>query len=295
MTQPTPDREREALLEWLGDQRSHVLGVLNGLSEEKLRQPVLPSGWSCLALVRHLAVDDERFWFRAVAAGEALDLNDDTGWQPSPDEPAGAVLDLYRQETAASDVVLAGSAWMRRRPDGRTTSAAGGSATCGRSSCTSSPRPQSMPGTSTRHANCLTAAPGWARRTRGSRATERAAPSTREHRRHPARLSGPRPVPDSTEGMRRVRHADPPSAIRRNSTVRAVRVGLLVARPTPRGGAAFPLGPWRPVTQRCRMETAGKGQPGHGYRNGSAWACVEWLIMGRNNGVFVGVGTGTVV
>ena len=116
MTQPTPDREREALLEWLGDQRSHVLGVLNGLSEEKLRQPVLPSGWSCLALVRHLAVDDERFWFRAVAAGEALDLNDDTGWQPSPDEPAEAVLDLYRQETAASDVVLAGSAWMRRRP-----------------------------------------------------------------------------------------------------------------------------------------------------------------------------------
>jgi uncharacterized damage-inducible protein DinB len=107
MTQPTPDREREALLEWLGDQRSHVLGVLNGLSEEKLRQPVLPSGWSCLALVRHLAVDDERFWFRAVAAGEALDLNDDTGWQPSPDEPAEAVLDLYRQETAASDAVLA--------------------------------------------------------------------------------------------------------------------------------------------------------------------------------------------
>jgi hypothetical protein len=44
MTQPTPDREREALLEWLGDQRSHVLGVLKGLSEEKLRQPVLPSG-----------------------------------------------------------------------------------------------------------------------------------------------------------------------------------------------------------------------------------------------------------
>ena len=29
MTQPTPDREREALLEWLGDQRSHVLGVSN--------------------------------------------------------------------------------------------------------------------------------------------------------------------------------------------------------------------------------------------------------------------------
>lgn len=74
----------------------------------------------------------------------------------------------------------------RARPDGRTTSAAGGSATYGRSSCTSSPRPRSTPGTSTRHANCSTAAPGWARRTRGSRAAERAAPGTTEHRRKAA-------------------------------------------------------------------------------------------------------------
>jgi hypothetical protein len=58
--------------------------------------------------VRHLAVDDERFWFRAVAAGEPLPLDDDTGWQPSPGERAEAVLDLYRRETQASDAVLAG-------------------------------------------------------------------------------------------------------------------------------------------------------------------------------------------
>jgi hypothetical protein len=108
MTQPKTDREREALLEWLEDQRGHVLGVLKGLPEESLRQAVLPSGWSCLALVRHLAVDVERFWFRGVAAGEAVDLNDDTGWLPSPDEPAEAVLNLYRREAAASDAVLAG-------------------------------------------------------------------------------------------------------------------------------------------------------------------------------------------
>ena len=105
---PPADREREALLEWLADQRAHVLGVLNGLSEEDLRRPVLPSGWTCLALVRHIALDDERFWFRAVAAGEPLPLDDDTGWQPDPDEPAAAVLDLYRREIAASDAVLAG-------------------------------------------------------------------------------------------------------------------------------------------------------------------------------------------
>lgn len=104
---PPADREREALLEWLGGQRAHVLGVLKGLSEEDLRRPVLPSGWTCLALVHHLAVDDERFWFRAVLAGEPLPLDDETGWQPAPDEPAGAVLDLYRREIAASDAILA--------------------------------------------------------------------------------------------------------------------------------------------------------------------------------------------
>ena len=108
MTGTAPDREREALLERLGDQRAHVLAILNGLSEEDLRRPVLPSGWSCLAMVRHLAVDDERFWFRAVAAGEPLPLDDDTGWRPSPGEPAEAVLGLYRREIAASDAVLAG-------------------------------------------------------------------------------------------------------------------------------------------------------------------------------------------
>jgi len=101
-------REREALLDWLVAQRGHVLGVLSGLSEEDLRQPVLPSGWSCLAVVRHLAVDDERFWIRAVAAGEPLSLTDDTGWQLDPVESSKDVFDLYRREIAASDAVLAG-------------------------------------------------------------------------------------------------------------------------------------------------------------------------------------------
>ena len=105
---PPADRELEALLKWLDGQRAHVLGVLKDLSEEDMRRPALPSGWTCPALVRHLAVDVERFWFRAVLAGEPLPLDDDTGWQPDPDESAEAVLDLYRREIAASDAALAG-------------------------------------------------------------------------------------------------------------------------------------------------------------------------------------------
>ena len=77
-----------ALLAALDAQRGHVLGILEGLPDEALRRTVLPSGWTCLGLVRHLALDVERFWFRAVVAGEQVDL--ETGadaWQVGPEMP----------------------------------------------------------------------------------------------------------------------------------------------------------------------------------------------------------------
>jgi hypothetical protein len=68
---------------------------------------MLPSGWTCLGLVNHLALDVERFWFRAVAAGEQVELADgDAAWRVDPDVPAEAVFDLYRQETALADAVI---------------------------------------------------------------------------------------------------------------------------------------------------------------------------------------------
>jgi Protein of unknown function (DUF664) len=51
------DRETEALLSALDDQRQHVLGIIDGLTPETLLRPVLPSGWSCAGLVRHLTYD----------------------------------------------------------------------------------------------------------------------------------------------------------------------------------------------------------------------------------------------
>jgi len=68
------------LLRYVGAQREHVLGILEGLDEAALRKPLLPSGWSCLGLVQHLALDVERFWFQAVIAGEqaAIDALADT-------------------------------------------------------------------------------------------------------------------------------------------------------------------------------------------------------------------------
>jgi hypothetical protein len=104
---PDQTHESQTLLALLNAQRAHVTGILEGLSAEDLGRPVLPSGWRCLGLVRHLALDVERFWFRAVVAGQSVHLeHGDAAWQVDPTLPADAVLDLYRQEAALADEII---------------------------------------------------------------------------------------------------------------------------------------------------------------------------------------------
>ncbi len=111
MSQPALEVERATLLRYLNAQRDHVLGILDGLDEAALRRPLLPSGWSCLGLVQHLALDVERFWFRCVAAGEPVAIDGlaatPDAWLVGGDVPAGAVFDLYRQEIERADAVIA--------------------------------------------------------------------------------------------------------------------------------------------------------------------------------------------
>src|SRR4051794_14622131 len=97
------------LLARLDGQRRHVLSQLEGLSDEQLRQPVLPSGWSCLGLVRHLTLSDERYWFEVVVAGEPLTFwpeGDDGDWRVGADERADDVLGAYRMAIARSDEII---------------------------------------------------------------------------------------------------------------------------------------------------------------------------------------------
>lgn len=102
--------ERETLLAYLNAQRKHVFGILEGLSEEDLRRPMLPSGWTCLGLVQHLALDVERFWFRAVVAGEqtVIDALAEAGdaWQVASDARAEDIFDVYRQEIDLADAII---------------------------------------------------------------------------------------------------------------------------------------------------------------------------------------------
>lgn len=111
MTAPM-EPEIEALRAVQDGQRQHVLGILEGMTDADLRRAVLPSGWTCLGMVNHLAMDVERFWFRAVIAGERTVIDElataDDAWLIEPGVHAGQVLDRYRRECTLADAVIAG-------------------------------------------------------------------------------------------------------------------------------------------------------------------------------------------
>jgi len=106
------NQETQLLLDSLGRQRDHVFGILEGLSDEQLRRPVLPSGWTCLGLVRHLALDVEHYWFRCITAGEPLKTEGDSddrlgAWQVEPNESAEDIFTRYRNEIERANAIAA--------------------------------------------------------------------------------------------------------------------------------------------------------------------------------------------
>jgi uncharacterized damage-inducible protein DinB len=107
--------ERDALCHYLAAQRRSILAIVDGLDDGDLRRPVVPSGWTPLGLIEHLA-DAERFWFGQVIAGAP----DPADGRPGPfatTSPAAQVLAFYRDQTARSDGILAGTA-LDARPAG---------------------------------------------------------------------------------------------------------------------------------------------------------------------------------
>jgi uncharacterized damage-inducible protein DinB len=102
--------ESDMLLRYLDGQRKHVLGAVQGLADEQLRRAVLPSGWTCLGMLKHLALSDEHYWFRSIVGGESLDffpLGLNADWQVGADESAESIIDLYRNEIAAANAIIA--------------------------------------------------------------------------------------------------------------------------------------------------------------------------------------------
>ncbi|MGW4645881.1 DinB family protein [Kitasatospora sp. NPDC004289] len=97
---PEPDTQlsdpTELLLGYLDYYRSAVDAKFAGLPEAELRASLLPSGWSALELLKHLAHMEQR-WIRWAFQGERLaapwgDRGPDDRWQVGPEETVQGLL-----------------------------------------------------------------------------------------------------------------------------------------------------------------------------------------------------------
>ena len=94
-------------LDWY---RAALLRKLDGLSDEQLRTPVEPMGWSPLGLVQHLGWVERR-WLRwgfmaQQIVGFAPDA-DEVEWQVAADVTSAQVLATYQAEVEAARAIIA--------------------------------------------------------------------------------------------------------------------------------------------------------------------------------------------
>ncbi|MFA1551561.1 DinB family protein [Actinomadura chokoriensis] len=110
---------RDLLLGYLDYYRAALLRKLDGMPDDELRTSRLPSGWTPLALLKHLAFVERR-WFRWGFAAERVDEiwgdrdPDDGRWHVRPDEAAEEIRRLFLDECARSREIVA-SADLRDR------------------------------------------------------------------------------------------------------------------------------------------------------------------------------------
>ncbi|QBX57436.1 DUF664 domain-containing protein [Nocardioides seonyuensis] len=106
------------LLERLDATRAHVAEQVLNMPAAARRRSHVPSGWTPRGLVRHLTLDVERVWFRAVMAGEPVEIPQGyDGWTAPETQSDEELLERYAAEcrlasAAISDLPLdAKPAW----------------------------------------------------------------------------------------------------------------------------------------------------------------------------------------
>jgi uncharacterized damage-inducible protein DinB len=107
---PRTSGEKDALLAFLAQQRRILLWKLEGLDDEELRRPVVPSGTNLLGLVKHVAAV-QYGWFCATFGRETEPLpfdedDEDADLRVEPWESTDEVLAFYARSAVAADAVI---------------------------------------------------------------------------------------------------------------------------------------------------------------------------------------------
>ena len=115
LTEPAVSLERpaELLAGYLDGYRAALLDKLDGLSDADLRRSRLPSGWTPLELLTHLA-NVERRWFCWGFLAEPVDDpwrdsggDPDGRWRVGADETLDDLVDAFRHQCARSREIAA--------------------------------------------------------------------------------------------------------------------------------------------------------------------------------------------
>lgn len=90
---------KRELLGWLDARRRHIAEQVEAMPAAARRQSQVPSGWTARGVIRHLTLDVERVWFRAVMAGERVDIPQGyEGWTAPPEASDEELLEQYASE-----------------------------------------------------------------------------------------------------------------------------------------------------------------------------------------------------
>jgi hypothetical protein len=106
--------ERETLEAFLDYYRETIPWKVSGMSEEDVKRVIVPSGWSPLGVIKHLAYV-EQSWFRTRFAGEKdlpvpwTDEDPDADFRVEPGESTDDILKFYRGQCVRSRSITAGA------------------------------------------------------------------------------------------------------------------------------------------------------------------------------------------
>src|SRR4051794_16456930 len=107
---PFTGDEKTSMLAALNRHRDAALWKLEGLTDEQLRRPMVPSGTGLLLIVKHMAYV-EYGWFCETFGRETEDLpfdedDPDADFRIEPDETTADTLALYARARAAADKAI---------------------------------------------------------------------------------------------------------------------------------------------------------------------------------------------